>query len=209
VRVYIHACTCSFDGRAVLYPTDEALKDYLRWRQVDAHINNLYNVTFWALVQKGGLTNNQAEQKLVCCVCLSACEWNCLPIFMRKNKLFIIATHTHTHTYQVGSFSKDKNEILFQQFGVNYNELPEVHKKGTVLTFEYVERVSEHKAEYEHFRQKRKFDRVLGEFYEDICKESSKFWREHPYLVPYEPLSDYTKRMNKKKQASSNEEEAL
>ena len=29
-----------FDGRAVLYPTDQCLRDYLSWRQVDTHINN-------------------------------------------------------------------------------------------------------------------------------------------------------------------------
>ena len=29
-----------FDGRAVCYPTDAVLRDYLAWRQVDTHINN-------------------------------------------------------------------------------------------------------------------------------------------------------------------------
>ena len=29
-----------FDGRAVCYPTDALLRDYLAWRQVDTHINN-------------------------------------------------------------------------------------------------------------------------------------------------------------------------
>ena len=42
--------TPSFDGRVVLYPSLEDLKAYLSWRQVDTHINNLYNTTFWALV---------------------------------------------------------------------------------------------------------------------------------------------------------------
>ena len=40
----------SFDARMVLYPAMESLRDYLSWRQVDCHINNLYNTTFWALV---------------------------------------------------------------------------------------------------------------------------------------------------------------
>lgn len=48
-----------FDSRAILYPTDENLKDYLCWRQVDCHINNLYNTTFWALIQNGGLSNTE------------------------------------------------------------------------------------------------------------------------------------------------------
>ncbi|EPS25404.1 hypothetical protein PDE_00337 [Penicillium oxalicum 114-2] len=54
----------SFDGRAVIYPTARILRDYMSWRQVDCHINNLYNTTFWTMVQQGGLTNTDAEQEL-------------------------------------------------------------------------------------------------------------------------------------------------
>lgn len=32
-----------------------------------------------------------------------------------------------------GTVSGDKNEILFSQFGINYNEQPQVFRKGTVL----------------------------------------------------------------------------
>ena len=53
-----------FDGRIVLYPTFRILRDYLSWRQVDCHINNLYNTTFWTLVQQGNLTGTEAEEKL-------------------------------------------------------------------------------------------------------------------------------------------------
>lgn len=49
----------AFDARIVLYPSDNNLRDYLSWRQVDTHINNLYNTTFWNLIQKGGLTNSE------------------------------------------------------------------------------------------------------------------------------------------------------
>jgi len=54
----------AFDGRAVLYPTDKNMRDYLSWRQADCHINNLYNTVFWALVQQGGLSTNQAQERL-------------------------------------------------------------------------------------------------------------------------------------------------
>ena len=40
----------SFDARIILHPSLEDLQNYLSWRQVDCHINNLYNTTFWALV---------------------------------------------------------------------------------------------------------------------------------------------------------------
>ena len=74
----------SFDGRAVIYPSTRLLRDYLSWRQVDCkevmtmmaqhvgvvlivnvgHINNLYNTTFWAMVQKGGISTTEAEAEL-------------------------------------------------------------------------------------------------------------------------------------------------
>lgn len=71
----------SFDGRAVCYPSVQNLRDYMSWRQVDCehvasdrqaqrltltlgHINNLYNTTFWALIQLGGMDNRAAEQLL-------------------------------------------------------------------------------------------------------------------------------------------------
>lgn len=54
----------TFDGRAVCYPSVQNLRDYLSWRQVDCHINNLYNTTFWSLVQLGGLGHQEAEQLL-------------------------------------------------------------------------------------------------------------------------------------------------
>lgn len=87
----------SFDGRAVCYPSDQNLRDYMSWRQVDCHINNLYNTTFWTLVLKGGMDARAAEQELS------------------------------------GTVSSDKNEILFSRFGINYNNEPEIFKKGSVL----------------------------------------------------------------------------
>jgi len=87
-----------FDGRIVLYPTTENLKDYLRWRQADCHINNLFNTTFWALVQKGGRTPREAEADLS------------------------------------GTVSKDKHEIMFTRFSINYNEEPAQYRKGTVIS---------------------------------------------------------------------------
>lgn len=51
----------AFDGRIVLYPTDDNLKDYISWRQADVHVNNLYNTSFWCLVQKKGLSPLQVS----------------------------------------------------------------------------------------------------------------------------------------------------
>ena len=114
----------SFDGRAVQYPTDQNLKDYLSWRQADCHINNLYNTTFWNLVIKGGLSNHEAQEKLK------------------------------------GTLAKDKNEILFSDFNINYNSEPEQFKKGTTL-----------------IREKGK----ITEHFVDIIGDA--FWNDHPTLL--------------------------
>lgn len=53
-----------FDARAVLYPTTQTIRDYISWRQVDCHINHLYNAAFWALVQQGGMSESSAHQRL-------------------------------------------------------------------------------------------------------------------------------------------------
>ncbi|KFH72728.1 tRNA(His) guanylyltransferase [Podila verticillata NRRL 6337] len=53
-----------FDGRAVLYPSEVEVKDYFAWRQADTHINNLFNTSFWALVEQGKMSPRAAEVKL-------------------------------------------------------------------------------------------------------------------------------------------------
>ncbi|KAF3925236.1 hypothetical protein ABW20_dc0104882 [Dactylellina cionopaga] len=91
----------TFDGRAVCYPTIENVRDYLSWRQADCHINNLYNTSFWALIQLGGMTAQEAEKELA------------------------------------GTVSKDKHEILFSRFGINYNNEEEMFKKGSIVYRNY------------------------------------------------------------------------
>ncbi|KAJ2369477.1 tRNA-histidine guanylyltransferase 1-like [Coemansia sp. RSA 2607] len=54
----------AFDSRVVVYPSDKIMRDYLCWRQVDCHINNMYNTCFWTLVDKGGMTPKEAEKRL-------------------------------------------------------------------------------------------------------------------------------------------------
>lgn len=101
----------------------------MSWRQVDCkyskmcqddfdaneqgHINNLYNTSFWSLIQVKGLDNKEAEKRLaVSCQCLWA-----------QNKL----------THWQGTYAADKNEILFSECSINYNNEPEIYKKGSVI----------------------------------------------------------------------------
>jgi len=86
--------------RIIQYATFQELQDYFKWRQVDAHINNLYNTTFWALVKQGKRSTQEAHSDLK------------------------------------GTFSKDKHSILFDRFQINYNNEPEVFKKGSILIWD-------------------------------------------------------------------------
>ncbi|XP_055709236.1 probable tRNA(His) guanylyltransferase [Phlebotomus papatasi] len=124
----------AFDGRIVVYPSDENLKDYLCWRQADVHINNLYNTAFWCLVLRDGLTNSEAEAKLR------------------------------------GTVSSDKHELLFQHFGINYNNLPAIFRKGTVLLRKRV-----HAEKIDLKRQ------LIVPQYVDIIREN--FWTENWELL--------------------------
>ncbi|BGP23938.1 tRNA(His) guanylyltransferase [Rhodotorula toruloides] len=89
-----------FDGRVVQYTNEAEVRDYLRWRQVDTHINNMYNTTFWTLVLQGGRTPVQAEQELS------------------------------------RTISSQKQEILFSQFGINYNNIEPMYRKGSLVIWE-------------------------------------------------------------------------
>lgn len=137
----------SFDGRVVLYPSNRILKDYLSWRQADCHINNLYNTVFWALVQKGGLSTSQAEERLK------------------------------------GTVAADKNEILFSEFNINYNNEPQLYRKGTTLIWEAPEEVTIKKATNQGegknhvIRGKRK----VTAHHCDII--GNQFWEEHSDLL--------------------------
>ncbi|CZT04446.1 THG1 Protein required for tRNAHis guanylylation at 5 prime [Rhynchosporium graminicola] len=157
----------SFDGRAVQYPSVHNLRDYMSWRQVDSHINNLYNTTFWALIQLGGFDAKSAEKELA------------------------------------GSLSAGKNEILFSRFKINYNNEPEIYKKGSVVFRDYemvepgtaleildedsaktVEGIALSKTQEEKDKKRRAKARITIQ-HVDIIKD--EFWERRPWLLSNKP----------------------
>ncbi|XP_059060665.1 probable tRNA(His) guanylyltransferase [Achroia grisella] len=128
----------TFDGRVILYPSDDNLIDYLKWRQADVHINNLYNTTFWNLVLKGNMSPTQAEKRLC------------------------------------GTVSADKNEILYNEFEINYNNEPEIYKRGTILLRKVINN-----------EDNKKSSTVIVDIHDDMLKE--KFWKEHSSLLSIKP----------------------
>ncbi|KAI9047842.1 hypothetical protein LZ554_008550 [Drepanopeziza brunnea f. sp. 'monogermtubi'] len=157
----------SFDGRAVQYPSVQNLRDYMSWRQVDCHINNLYNTTFWALILNGGFDAKGAEKELA------------------------------------GSLAADKNEILFSRFKINYNNEPEIYKKGSVVFRDYelvepgteseiidedsaktVEELALSKTQEEKDRKRRAKARITVH-HVDIIRDD--FWQRRPWLLSNKP----------------------
>ncbi|KAG5417969.1 THG1 [Candida metapsilosis] len=136
----------TFDARAVVYPNFQVVRDYFSWRQVDCHINNLYNTAFWSLV-KLGLTPQESEQKLM------------------------------------GTVSSDKNEILFKECGINYNNELEIFKKGTILVRELISYTpkgdlsSRQKQRDEKSRRKAE----IKQYHVDIINDDS-WWKSRPWL---------------------------
>ncbi|NIG60798.1 putative tRNA(His) guanylyltransferase [Pontoporia blainvillei] len=140
----------SFDGRVVVYPSNQTLKDYLSWRQADCHINNLYNTVFWALVQQSGLTPIQAQERLQ------------------------------------GTLTADKNEILFSEFNINYNNEPPMYRKGTVLIWQKVDEVTTKEVRLPAEMEGRKMlvTRTRTKAVPLHCDViGDAFWKEHPEIL--------------------------
>ncbi|CAB3989393.1 probable tRNA(His) guanylyltransferase [Paramuricea clavata] len=77
-----------------------------------------------------------------------------------------------------GTVSGDKNEILFSEFNINYNNLPEMFRKGTVLLWEKAEKmVSKSKGDSTTVRV---YPQVVM-LHVDIIKDD--FWESRPNLL--------------------------
>jgi tRNA(His) guanylyltransferase len=79
-----------------------------------------------------------------------------------------------------GTLADFKNELLFSQFGINYNELPDQFKKGSVVI----------RVEKKHIVEGRttasgepvvRTKRVPTVLHVDIIKDA--FWKDHPEIL--------------------------
>ncbi|TQN67982.1 TRNA(His) guanylyltransferase [Colletotrichum shisoi] len=102
---------------------------------------------------------------------------------------------------RAGTVSGDKNEILFSQFKINYNNEPEMYKKGSVVFRDYelvepgthnaaetadalAEPEQQSKTQAEKDKKKRSKARVVIEHL-DIIKDD--FWDRRPWLLSNKP----------------------
>ncbi|BBN13662.1 tRNA(His) guanylyltransferase [Marchantia polymorpha subsp. ruderalis] len=130
----------SFDGRAVCYPSDTILRDYLSWRQVDCHVNNQYNTCYWSLVHSG---------------CSPAEAQNVIK----------------------GTLADFKNELLHTRFGINYNDLPAIFRKGSLV----FKRKDENIVKVENGVPIKRQKTMVVVSHEDLIKDS--FWKENPSIL--------------------------
>ena len=54
---------------------------------------------------------------------------------------------TQAHEALKGTLSKDKNELLFSKFSINYNKEPEVFRRGTIAFRQVMQPQEEEKKE--------------------------------------------------------------
>lgn len=90
----------------------------------------------------------------------NTCFWNLVKKGMKN---------TEAEERLRGTVSADKNEILFSEFGINYNNLPAMYRKGTILMTKQIK-----------IDEKRK-KKIVIPIYDDLIKE--KFWLEHDELL--------------------------
>uniref|UniRef100_A0A8P4K7F5 Probable tRNA(His) guanylyltransferase n=1 Tax=Dicentrarchus labrax TaxID=13489 RepID=A0A8P4K7F5_DICLA len=123
---------------------------HLAFRQTDeCHVNNLHNTVFWTLVQRGGLTTTQADERLK------------------------------------GTLAADKNEILFSEFDINYNNESALHKKGTTLIWEKRDETVTKRTKLPNEEEKdvpvTRTRRRVQAHHCDIIGD--QFWEEHPDIL--------------------------
>ncbi|KAJ5945175.1 hypothetical protein N7516_005343 [Penicillium verrucosum] len=155
----------SFDGRAVIYPNNRILRDYMSWRQVDCHINNLYNTTFWTMVLQGGMSNTDAEQELKGTVSADKNE-----ILFKR---FGINYNNELEIYKKGT-------VLYRQYEL---EEPKPTKSSADEESPVVESQQSRSQQDKTRKLRRKAQVVIDHV--DIIKD--EFWEKRPWILSGNP----------------------
>ncbi|KAJ5615177.1 hypothetical protein N7537_000291 [Penicillium hordei] len=155
----------SFDGRAIVYPNNRILRDYMSWRQVDCHINNLYNTTFWTMVLQGGMSNTDAEQELKGTVSADKNE-----ILFKR---FGINYNNELEIYKKGT-------VLYRQYEL---EEPKPTKSSADEESLVVES-QQSRSQQDKIRKLRRKAQVVVD-HVDIIKD--EFWEKRPWILSGNP----------------------
>uniref|UniRef100_A0A6U1IC41 tRNA(His) guanylyltransferase n=2 Tax=Tetraselmis chuii TaxID=63592 RepID=A0A6U1IC41_9CHLO len=77
-----------------------------------------------------------------------------------------------------GTQTKEKNEMLFERFGVNYNNLPEMFKKGSIVIRIQVEKPVKTLDDGSVVTRRKRVTSVL---HEDLI--AAAFWHKYPHII--------------------------
>lgn len=87
-------------------------------------------------------------------------------------------SNTQANEELSGTYSSDKNEILFSKFGINYNNLPEMYRKGTILLRKNVEVP----------KRDGKRTQIIVPFFVDLIRDP--FWQKHSEILTRDKPDD-------------------
>uniref|UniRef100_A0A0B6ZC82 tRNA(His) guanylyltransferase n=2 Tax=Arion vulgaris TaxID=1028688 RepID=A0A0B6ZC82_9EUPU len=85
-----------------------------------------------------------------------------------------------------GTFASDKNELLFSEFNTNYNNLPELYRKGTVIIAHKAEESPNSKEQVSsvvNSSTKSKKDQILSGIVLHTDIIGKQFWEEFPHIL--------------------------
>ncbi|KAF5179624.1 tRNA(His) guanylyltransferase [Thalictrum thalictroides] len=77
-----------------------------------------------------------------------------------------------------GTQTQDKNELLFQQFNINYSNLPAIFRKGSCVFKDKVEEIVKHTERGDPVKRLRK--KVVVSHCDVI---GDRFWKDHPWIL--------------------------
>lgn len=104
-----------FETQVFQLPNEAVLVNYFKTRQLMCHYNNLHATAFWKLVYEKNLSKADAHEMLK----------------VIYGSYFGLDFFTNCE-FQ-GKTESDLNEILFNEFYVNYNNEPDIYRKGTLI----------------------------------------------------------------------------
>ncbi|KAI3226111.1 hypothetical protein DTO012A9_9435 [Penicillium roqueforti] len=137
----------------------------MSWRQVDCHINNLYNTTFWTMVLQGGMSNTDAEQELKGTVSADKNE-----ILFKR---FGINYNNELEIYKKGT-------VLYRQYEL---EEPKPTKSPAGEESPVVES-KQSRSQQDKIRKLRRKAQVVVD-HVDIIKD--EFWEKRPWILSGTP----------------------
>ena len=111
-----------FDARPIDYPYCKDVIGYFRWRQIDCHINNLYNTTLHAITGRYVKYELQPDNQVKT---TPITEWI-------EDKTMFLQPRAATEKLSK-TVSSDKHDIMFLDYKINYNNELEQFKKGTIV----------------------------------------------------------------------------